>query len=418
MRKVIDILAQIMIGLLFIASGIIFIIYSNFIYKPLFIVLAILMFVLSFIKLINLINKKQKIFIRVLEIILNLIIGLWLITNPRLFIILASSIFGLYALLQALSDIINIVIYKHNHIRGIVGLGIKSLTNLVFFCLLTIGPYRNYHYVFIVIGIYLIIHGCFNFINLFCGDEKFKLPLPVILTMFLPKFLIKRVNKENRNVKDKVKESDLEILIHLAPNGSAAMGHVEISFLGKIYSYSCYNYKDRKLFGGVGDGIMGVFDHDSYIKYCVNVQERFIISYGLKLNDQEKEKVQLAINKLLSNTEEWYPDAHYEKKVYKEMANHLYTLAEGKFYRFIRGKYKTFFVLRTNCVAGAEEIIDALGTKLIRLEGIISPGTYYSYLESEYRSNKKFISKIIYTKDYIKKKKYKYKKDIDRLVDN
>ena len=66
------------------------------------------------------------------------------------------------------------------------------------------------------------------------------------------------------------------------------------------------------------------------------------------------------------------------------MANKIYKHANGKFYRFTKGKYKTFFVLRTNCATCVDNIFNAIGTKIINLEGIISPGTYYSYLEKEY----------------------------------
>ena len=70
-------------------------------------------------------------------------------------------------------------------------------------------------------------------------------------------------------------------------------------------------------------------------------------------------------------------------------------------------KFKTFFVCRTNCVEVADTILASLGTKVINLEGVLSPGTYYSYLEKEYlKKNSRIFSKTVYTKDLIKKKKY------------
>ena len=93
------------------------------------------------------------------------------------------------------------------------------------------------------------------------------------------------------------------------------------------------------------------------------------------------------------------------------MANKIYKHANGKFYRFTKGKYKTFFVLRTNCATCVDNIFNAIGTKIINLEGIISPGTYYSYLEKEYhKKNSKIISKTLYTKELIEKLNYKYVK--------
>ena len=48
-------------------------------------------------------------------------------------------------------------------------------------------------------------------------------------------------------------------------------------------------------------------------------------------------------------------------------------------------RYKTYFVLGSNCVKLAEAIMGKAGMDIIDLNGIISPGTYQNYLEKEYQ---------------------------------
>ena len=68
-----------------------------------------------------------------------------------------------------------------------------------------------------------------------------------------------------------------------------------------------------------------------------------------------------------------------------------------RFYKFNKGRFKTYFVLGSNCVKLAETIMGKAGMDIIDLNGIISPGTYQSYLEKEYqRVNGAIITKNIY----------------------
>ena len=51
---------------------------------------------------------------------------------------------------------------------------------------------------------------------------------------------------------------------------------------------------------------------------------------------------------------------------------------------FKSGKFKTYFVMTTNCVLLAESIVCQAGTDILNLTGIISPGTFYDYLDREF----------------------------------
>lgn len=395
--------------------GIFFIINYNKTFKIAFNLMGYAIIISVILKIIDIILKKKKRTVKIFDIIINIIIGISLVFFPKIFILLSSQIFGIYALLQSLCDFINVYIYDQDKLKGKIFIFFIGIIKFIFALLLLFSPIKNSIYISILIGIYLIFCGLVSIINIVIA---IKMPLPLIFTAFLPKILINKVKKENKINNEKDLEHNFEILIHLAPSGTAAMGHVEVSFENKIYSYGCYNYLSTKLFGGMGDGIIGIFDHDAYIKYCVTEKDRFIVSYGLKLNEKEKNKVRNAIDKLINtDTVRWYPEeALYdnnliEKKKFNQMSNQIYHKANGIFYKFTKGKYKTFFVLRTNCVAGADKIISSFSNKLLKIEGILTPGTYYKYLDNEYlRKDSKIISKTLYTKEVVEKKKYKYKK--------
>lgn len=419
MSKIINTIIHATSGLLFIIIGIIYIIRNYTVYTLSFKLLGILTLISSLLKLINLILKRKKVLTNILDIFLNTILGILFINKPNLFIYLSTKIFSMYALIQSLCGFINLIIYKQDKLKGKIYILTTSTLSLMLSITLMFSKDTNSIYICYIIGLYLILYGITIISSSILTKTKIVLPLPIIFTMFLPNILIKRILKGLTLEDSKEKQKpDLEIMIHLAEKGSAAMGHVEFAFEDKVYSYACYNYLNRRLFGGIGDGIFGIFDKKAYLKYCICEKNRFIISYGVKLTNKEKENVTKEIDKLIStNTEIWYPEIKYyedgliEKRDFNEMANKIYKHANGKFYRFTKGKYKTFFVLRTNCATCVDNIFNAIGTKIINLEGIISPGTYYSYLEKEYhKKNSKIISKTLYTKELIEKLNYKYVK--------
>lgn len=419
MSKIINTIIHATSGLLFIIIGIIYIIRNYTVYTLSFKLLGILTLISSLLKLINLILKRKKVLTNILDIFLNTILGILFINKPNLFIYLSTKIFSMYALIQSLCGFINLIIYKQDKLKGKIYILTTSTLSLMLSITLMFSKDTNSIYICYIIGLYLILYGITIISSSILTKTKIVLPLPIIFTMFLPNILIKRILKGiNPKKINNNQDQDLEILIHLSKTGSASLGHVEFAFEDKVYSYACYNYLNRRLFGGIGDGIFGIFDKKAYLKYCICEKNRFILSYGVKLTNKEKENVTKEIDKLIStNTEIWYPEIKYyedgliEKKDFNEMANKIYKHANGKFYRFTKGKYKTFFVLRTNCATCVDNIFNAIGTKIINLEGIISPGTYYSYLEKEYhKKNSKIISKTLYTKELIEKLNYKYVK--------
>lgn len=90
-----------------------------------------------------------------------------------------------------------------------------------------------------------------------------------------------------------------------------------------------------------------------------------------------------------------------KRSKYKEdYASLLYLETNAKFYKFKSGKFKTYFVLGTNCTLFADRIVGKTGTDILKMVGIVTPGTYFDYLDHEFhKKNSMVISKTIYNEE-------------------
>ena len=335
-----------------------------------------------------------------------------------------TLIFALYTLLISIVNIISYVIYVENNIKGKLNVFINAITSLIFTVILLINPTLNIKYVLIILSIYLMLYGLKNIINFIFQilpkkitnkiKARIDFPIPLLIAMFIPKALLKEINeilKVDKEKKFDYKKNDLKpklfVIIHLAKSGSASFGHIEVSYNGKIYSYGNYNKHSRHLFDAIGDGIILVADKEKYIDYCIHNKKRYLIEFGIVLTEKEEKQIEKRINKLITeNTEPFYSDLElYEKgKImyddFNDMSSEIYKYANGKYYRITKGKNKIFFVLKNNCAQVAEQILKGNGKRIIKLNGIISPGTYYDYLNQAFlMKNSNVVTKKVYMEE-------------------
>ena len=179
------------------------------------------------------------------------------------------------------------------------------------------------------------------------------------------------------------------------------MGHIDIYFDNKVISYGCYDEGSRYVGELFGDGVLFLAkSKKEYINFCIDNSKKTIFDFGIHLTDSEKKKVALRIEELLKNT---YPWNHKTDKNYcngKSYAAKLYKRTSAKFYKFKSGKYKTYYVLGTNCCFLADDIIGKSGMDILSINGLITPGTYYDYLNRKLKGkNSNIIYKEIYNKD-------------------
>ena len=102
------------------------------------------------------------------------------------------------------------------------------------------------------------------------------------------------------------------------------------------------------------------------------------------------------------------PERHekYDYPPEEILSHHFFIEHPAEFYKFYKSTYKTYFLLSTNCVKLVDEVVGATGSDLLKINGVITPGAYYEYLEQEFKKEKSnVITKQIYTNQNIEKKK-------------
>ena len=205
-------------------------------------------------------------------------------------------------------------------------------------------------------------------------------------------------NTYNYSYLKKNKEPDINILIHTSNRGFNRMGHIDIYFNGFVISYGNYDEGSRFFGEFFGDGVIFTTNKkNEYINFCIDNSKKTIFDFGLVLTENQKQQVEEKINKLLSNTTPWN---HKEDKKYNNGNSYvgkLYKKTKAKFYKPIKGKYKTYFVVGNNCCFLADDIVGSFGMDILSINGIITPGTYYDYLNRLFnQKNSNVISKEIY----------------------
>ena len=370
-------------------------------------------------------NKKNLKKDLVTKEVADILFGIIIISIKGTLINLLPVVFGLYFACISLIRIIDYYIFQKNKIKGRLSILISIIVNLSASLILIYNPHTKTKFIAIIIGIYLILFGFKTLVDFLIEIlpskivDKIKMniqiPVPEFFTAFIPQRLVNLINElievdskalhSNYNKKDT--KSDLQIIIHLAKNGTAAMGHIEIAFNDIVYSYGNYDMHSRTLFQAIGDGVILIVDKRKYIKYCVEKRNRYLIEFGLKLTDKEKNIISNNINDLINNdTVDYLPDAELmdkgllEKKEINDMSSEIYLDAQGKFKKIIRGRYKKFFVLNYNCAMMVKKILTPLGKDIIAINGLLTPGAYYEYLNNQFLLKKtNVVTRRIYTKD-------------------
>lgn len=331
-----------------------------------------------------------------------------LLCFPIIPLTFTTIIFSLYLTLNGVVKFISYLNYRKDKVRGrnyvLIGSVILCFNG---FALLS-KDYINLDIVMIFIGIYgvllgvtYIVDGIFTVLPAKRKENikrRIRIPLPIALSALIPRSMSLLINRRFETERQQVNwdndEVDLEVFVHVSPDGFGIMGHCDLYFEGEVLSYGNYDQHSTRLFEAVGDGVLfSVTDKKKYLQFCIKEDKKTIFGYGLKLTEMQKRSVHKKIAELKMNALQWYPVAYYQSDCSEDYASRLYKETGAHFYKFKKGKFKTYFVLGTNCVLLADQIIGSAGTDIIDLNGIIAPGTYQSYLEKEYQKQNGFVIK-------------------------
>ena len=339
------------------------------------------------------------------HVLVGLVVG-FLNRASNLPVNIVIIILGCYQLCTAAVYGITYLLYRQNKLKG----GFRYFFDTVLYGgigLTTIfSPSTDGRLQFLIVGIYLILLGFSNvrdgaFFNTDLEQKqlwhRIRINLPVIIAAFFPAEQLNRFNRfwqgEKREhqkvysrIRDKQKPVDLEVLVHTSDQNLFGMiGHVDICYQGKVISYGSYDVFSERLFGTIGDGVLFKVDKDAYIELCKQESKKTLFGYGLYLTDEQKIAVEKRLAEIDDLLEMWNPPADLKDDDY----TYAYKLKHGlgaQLYKFKTSQFKTYFILSTNCCLLADSIIGQAGTAILDMRGIITPGTYQSYLQYEFES--------------------------------
>lgn len=339
-------------------------------------------------------------------------------------------IFGLYLLLNAIIKFISGYILVKTKANGKLTEFFTGFIYLFISIPIIFSPLKNLNIVLIIIGIYIILLG-FNYIVDFINfiipkkvknklKRRLRITLPSIVEAIIPYVVLNEINylidKENYDKAFAFEEKnenvipDLEVFVHTSNNGFNRMGHVDLYYNDKVISYGNYDDNSMRFFNMIGDGVIFTTDKEKYIPFCIEHSKKTLFVFGLKLTDKQKNNIDKVITKIFNNLYDWEPPykealrikKRITKNKYLDYASKLSQKTDAKFYKFKTGKFKKYFVVGNNCCRLADNIIGKSGIDLLKMNGVITPGAYYEYLNREFqKKNSMVISRKIYNKENV-----------------
>ena len=353
-------------------------------------------------------------------LVLGYLLGSNLATDVPIYIL--ALVIGVYQIFHATINLVTYLLYRKNKIRPRFRLLLDGLVLVFLGGTSLLSSTGNSVFQLFVLGAYFFLYGVSNIRDGFLFEEeigknhlkrRIRISLPIVLAALIPARTLAKINKfmqENADEREDIhlgmvksgKTAELEIFVHTAETSLfSAIGHVDICYQGRVISYGNYDPSSETLFGMVGDGVLYFCDRDKYIDLCKRESQKTLFGYGIDLTPEMEKAVQKKLAELKQLTIPWEPSAD---KIMTGDGKEDYTYAykirhetDGELYKFIKSKFKSYFVLSTNCVLLADTIVGQAGTDILSPKGFIAPGTYQAYLDREFeKPNSIVVSKHVY----------------------
>ena len=380
-------------------------------------ILRVLNFCLNF-------HKVERRFGQFLDVMMWFLVIILALANSELFYFLFPRLIGSWILLHALVKTITITIKIKDHLPGWLHSFIFLIGDIFMASVLLWMPDHFPVLVNVVIGCYFLIYGnniLLNFIREVIPasrkeqwDHRFQLALPPFLAAWIPPTLLLTIlnkDKEDQARADfeMIKKDipvDLEVFVHMALKGPAMLGHIDLAYRGFLFSYGCYDPHERRWLGTMGDGVLLVAPKEEYIYNCLKNENKVLVCFGIVLNGDQKQAFDHRLLEIFDDLVDFHSDeelAQAKKPTKGDGSDYLSRVTrnvpDAHFYKYRRGRFKTFFVLSSNCVFFIRHLLGSIGLNLLEMSGIVSPGSYFDFLNKQFKSNKSFvISRRIYTK--------------------
>lgn len=337
--------------------------------------------------------------------------GLVLAFLPRAMGISISLVFGLWMALNCLCKLLYAVQLRVDGEGGWLANLLAGIMHGLFASLLLAYPLRGILPLTLLLGLYSLGYGLFTLgdaVRELLGTDvkgrrvrqRIRISPPVLLTALIPQWLLRALNDPDeaeeierwtrRETNDGQARQDLEIFFHLSKDTAMGMGHVDIALGERVYAYGCYDASSNRLFGLISDGVLVTAEREPYIAYCLRNEKKKLISFGVSLDPAQRESVRAAAARFMAGSEQWTPPEDSHQADFARSTGAV-------FHKLRKGPFQTYNALKTNCVALADILCGASGLDLMNLQGIITPGTYYAFLDRQFlRRNSIVISRTVY----------------------
>ncbi len=441
-HKIYDTTSSLILGIFLAVFGILILIFKDGLYIKTVNIIVSCVLVGGIVQFVHYFFRKEKSTDAFIKSLVSLLFALIMSLVPSIPLAMVPLAFALYMLTYAGIRFACFIVFKNNDSGESIKALLTGILYLVIAVPLLFAPIKNMTISLMIIGGYFVLLGIYTILEqlmtLIPKDKKKKLKrrirvtIPVLLESIIPYTLLREINnmlneEDKKQILTPVNKEgitpDMEVFVHVSNRGFNRFGHVDIYYNGKIIAYGNYDDASYRMFSMIGDGVIFETPHkNKYIDFCIDHSKKTLFGFGLKLTDNQKKNIEKYIDKLYSNLVPWNPpykedyleNSDINKDDYGDYASCLYKKTKADFYKFKSGKYKTFFVLGTNCCFLADSIIGKSGIDLLKMNGLITPGTYYEFLNREFnKKNSIVISKTVYNEETRDKKKFKSKKSRD-----
>ncbi|MGY3777334.1 HdeD family acid-resistance protein [Isobaculum melis] len=371
------------------------------------------------------IQKKQEKRL-LLDGLIKIILGTISYYNSDLPIDILFMAFGGYTFVKGFAKLMNYTSYRDNQIPMRLPILITSLFLMLAGISLLFSPMLSNQQMMLIFSLYFIFYGLGNLgsgiASLFTSPtadrfkRKIRITLPVFIEAFIPRMVLHETNEllkpqdkqeeEFPLMQQKIEEQpDLEIFIHVTEKGFGSVGHMDLYFEGELISYGNYDESSYHFFDSMGDGVLVAADKEQYIPFCIAHNKKTLFGFGLKLTEEQILGIREKVQALKQTCYPWKSALQLAEEQhlpidlaeYPDYASCLYHATGCDLFKFKQGRFKSYFVLTTNCVLLADHLIGPSGIDLLTINGILTPGTYLNFLRREFkREDSNVISYHIY----------------------
>ncbi len=350
--------------------------------------------------------------------LLALLFAALLMFNDQLPEWIIRTCFGWYCFFVFVAVLVQLLIHHYNHVKIRTSSVLFCISYGILFVVLMFTDIVDSIMLFRLFGVYFIllsIRVMLNQIDIYSTTYRWKrglyVSLPLVLGTLLPDIALRQINEKIRTGQDYGMKSvkrdvpaKLKCIVHIGAEGFQKVGHFTFSWKGIVYSYGNYDKSSERFFSMFGDGVYFTVPEELYFPNLVKYEHNTLFEYTIQTTPEQDERIEQMLEELKNNSIRWYNDIEKKGTASKlgdlesDYPCRLHYRTGAKFYKIKKGMFKTYWVVGDNCVLFSDVILGSIGADVLSLRGIITPGSYFDYLEQEYvKENSPIIERRVHS---------------------